>query len=318
MSDRYARIRAALREHPWAILPSMLDLVVEIVDRRIDGIDLSAEEIDARIEAARRPATAPVAAGNVAVLPIYGVLAHRMHLFTNVSKSGTSTEALTLAFRAAIADPSVAAIVLDVDTPGGSVFGVQELAGEIAAARGTKPIAAVANSLAASAGYWIASQAEELVVTPGGQVGSIGVLAIHDDVSQAAEQQGLKRTYISAGKFKAEGHGFAPLADEARQEIQRVVDAYYDRFVRAVAAGRKASLTTVRETFGQGRLVLSSDAVAAGMADREETLQQTIDRLVGRQAKARGSRANSPAADTELEHSRARLRLAEAARPGGA
>lgn len=309
-SERYARIRRALREHPWAILPDAFDLVVEVLDRRIDGIDLSAEEIQARIEAARRSPAPAAAPGSVAVLPVYGVLAHRMHLFSNVSQSGTSSEALTLAFRAALADPNVSTIVLDIDSPGGSVFGIQELADTIHESRGRKPVVAVANSLAASAAYWIAAQADELVVSPGGQVGSIGVFAAHDDVSKAAEAQGLRRTYISAGKYKVEGNPFEPLGDEARTEMQRVVDAYYDRFVRAVARGRGVSLTAVREGFGQGRTVISSEAVAAGMADREGTLQETLDRIAVRQAKA--ARANRAEADSAgLEQARARLRLAE-------
>ena len=89
-------------------------------------------------------------------------------------------------------EPSISAIVLDVDSPGGSVFGVEELATEIRAARGTKPVVAVANSMAASAAYWIASQADELVITPGGMVGSIGVLTAHEDISKAQEMAGIK------------------------------------------------------------------------------------------------------------------------------
>lgn len=312
-SDRYARIRAALREHPWAILPDAFDIVVEILDRRIDGLDLSAEEVQSRIDAARRAPAPAATPGSIAVVPVYGILSHRMHLFSNVSQSGTSAEALTLAIRQAVADPNVSAIVLDVDSPGGSVHGIQELAETIAASRGTKPVVAVANSLAASAAYWIASQADELVVTPGGQVGSIGVFAMHDDVSKAAEAKGVRRTYISAGKYKVEGNPFEPLGDEARAAMQATVDAYYDRFVRAVARGRGVSLTAVREGFGQGRVVLSSDAVEAGMADREETLQQTIDRLATRQAKAaRRERAEGP--DPDHDRAQDRLRLAAAAR----
>lgn len=312
-SDRYARIRRALREHPWAILPDAFELVVEILDRRIDGLELSAEEIQSRVEAARRSPAPAAAPGSIAVLPVYGILSHRMHLFSNVSQSGTSAEALTLAFRQAMADPSVGAIVLDIDSPGGSVFGIQELADTIHASRGQKPVVAVANSLAASAAYWIAAQADELVVTPGGQVGSVGVFAAHDDVSKAAEAQGLRRTYISAGKYKVEGNPFEPLGEEARAEMQRTVDAYYDRFVRAIARGRGVSLTAVREGFGQGRTVLSTEAVAAGMADREATLQETIDRIAARQARgSRGQRAEGPT--ESREQALARLRLAEVAR----
>lgn len=320
-SDRYARILRAVRAQPWAILPEALDLVVEILDRRIEGVALSAEEIDQRIEAARRPAPASVAApGAIAVIPVHGILSHRMHMVSNVSQTGTSAEALTLAFRRALDDPGISAIVLDVDSPGGSVFGIQELADTIANARGRKPVVAVANSLAASAAYWIASQADELVVTPGGQVGSIGVIAAHDDVSKAAEAKGLKRTYVTAGKYKAEGNPYEPLGDEARATMQEMVDAYYERFVAAVARGRGVTASAVEQGFGQGRVVVAAEAVRRGMADREETLQAAIDRLAtspprgAAPARAEAGEAEPSAPPADLEAARARLRLAAAAR----
>src|SRR5574343_220095 len=315
MPELYARIQRLIREHPWAILPSAFDLVLEIVDRRVAGERLSAEEISASIEAARRARTAAPAPGNVAVIPVFGVLAHRMHLFENVSQSGTSTEAVGIALRSALDDPSVGSIVLDVDSPGGSVFGVQELADLVAAAAQRKPVTAVANSMAASAAYWTASQAGELVVTPGGQVGSIGVLAPHDDVSKAAETQGRKRTHVPAGRDKAEGTAFEPLGDEARAYLQSQVDAYYAAFVKAVARGRRTSQTAVREGFGEGRMVNAEAAVAAGMADRVATLDEVVGELTLRQAKgAAAARAET----TDRDRLRLQLAVAEAAQRRGA
>lgn len=336
---RYDRIRAALREHPWAIVPSMLELVVEIIDRRIEGREPSAEEIEAEVQAARRPrAVASAGKGDIAVIPVFGVLAHRAHLFRNVSQTGTSTEVLTLAVRAAVKDPDVASIVLDVDSPGGSAFGIQELAGAIAEASRVKPVVAVANSVAGSAAYWIASQAGELVVTPGGFVGSVGVYTVHDDYSERARQMGVKRTYVAAGKHKVEGNPYEPLGEETRTELQRQVDLIYDQFVRAIASGRGVSLKRVREDFGQGRMVLSQEAVDRGMADRVETLQQVIDRLANggaaRPARARAESepeiaadepeapAEAPAAQPAKRPAAARdlelLELAEASRRRGA
>ena len=308
MPREYARIARFIQEHPWAIVPSALEVILEIVDRRIAGEDLSAEEKRARIDAARRPAPpSPPAVQGIAVLPIYGVVSHRAHMMQNVSASGTSTEMAADAFRQVMRDPEVGAVILDVDSPGGSVYGVQELADEIHAARGTKPVVAVASSVAASAAYWIASQADELVVTPSGEVGSIGVIAVHDDVSKAAEMEGVSRTYITAGRYKAEGHPFAPLDDEARAQIQESVDRYYDAFVRAVARGRRVSLTKARgEEFGEGRMLGAAKAVEVGMADSIGTLQQTIDRVAAKVA--RQSRTRTAAA---------RLRLATAAAPNG-
>jgi signal peptide peptidase SppA len=135
------------------------------------------------------------------------------------------------------------------------------------------------DTLAASAAYWIASQADEIVVTPSGDVGSIGVLVMHDDVSKAEEMAGFKTTVISAGKYKAEGHPFEPLSDEARGELQKLVDDVYAMFVADVAQGRGTTAEAVRSGYGQGRLQLANDAVASGLADRVDTIDSTLEQL---------------------------------------
>jgi len=156
---------------------------------------------------------------------------------------------------------------------------VDELATEIFNARGVKPVIAQVNAYAASAAYWIASAAEEMVVTPSGEVGSIGVFALHEDVSQLMEREGIKPTLISAGTFKVEGNPYEPLTDDAKAAIQDDVNAYYDMFVRAVARNRGAALKTVREGFGQGRMVRSDQAVSLGMDTLVDLLMDnTIDR----------------------------------------
>jgi signal peptide peptidase SppA len=224
--------------------------------------------------------------GRVAVVPVYGVLAQRMNLMTEMS-GGTSTQMLGAAIDNLVSDRTVKAIVLDVDSPGGSVFGIQELADKIHAATKEKRIVAVANSTAASAAYWLASQASELVVTTGGQVGSIGVIAAHTDESKAEEMAGVKTTLITAGEFK--GEGYRPLTDSAMGAMQQQVDAIYSTFVRTVARGRVVSDTRVEKDFGQGRMKLAKEALSAGMVDRIATLEQTVRRLAGDDA-ARGAR----------------------------
>lgn len=284
------RVRRFLAAHPWAIVPAALDAVLEVVERRVAGVELTDEEVQERLGAARRLPRQSATPGAIAVLPIHGVIAPRMNMLTDVS-GGTSTEELGRAFDAALADPAVSAIVLDVDSPGGSVHGLEELATRIHAARGVKPVVAVANFQAASAAYYLASQAGELVVSPSGEVGSIGTLAVHTDVSGYNEKLGVRRSYVTAGRYKAEGNPDAPLGDEARAEIQRMVDHFYEQFVAAVARGRGVSRAAVREKFGEGRMVLAEDAVARGMADRIETIDQVLARLAGRAARAAGARA---------------------------
>lgn len=274
----YTHIRRALAAVPWAIVPEALDFLIEVVDRRIEDREPTAEEKAAALQAAARPAPA-ASSGSIAVLPVRGIISNRIGSMQNMS-GGTSAEALQNALNQLVADPHVSAIVLDVDSPGGSVLGIQELADAIHQATATKPVYAVTNAVAGSAAYWLASQASELVVTPSGLVGSIGVFSVHVDRSQADAQDGVKRTLIKAGRFKAEGSDMEPLTDEARAAAQSQIDVYYDQFTRSVARGRGVSLANARGAkFGEGRMVTAADAVERGMADRVGTMAETLDRL---------------------------------------
>lgn len=214
----------------------------------------------------------------IAVLPLTGTISHRMGMLSEAS-GGISTERFTQWLRAAVADPSVKAIVIDSDSPGGTVDGVPELADEIAKATKTKPVVGVANSMAASAAYWLLSQCSELVCTPSGCVGSVGVFASHEDVSKMYDQIGVKVNLISAGKFKTEGNPYEPLSDDARQALQGQVNDYYDLFTKAVARGRNTDQKTVKAGFGEGRMLLAQQAVKENMADRVATLDQTLAKL---------------------------------------
>jgi HK97 family phage major capsid protein len=281
------RILRAATATPWAILPEKLEAIIGLLELRASGAKLSKAEIQARIGDGRRGA--PASGGAVAVLPLYGVVAHRMNAMNDVSApGGTSTEMFGQAFDKAMSDPNVAAIVIDIDSPGGSVEGVPELAAKIAAARGSKPIVAVANAMAASAAYWLAAAADEIVVTPSGLVGSIGVYQMHVDASEAVADEGLKVTYISAGKYKTEGNPHEPLSDEALAATQGMVDEFYGMFVKAVAKYRGVSVSDVTGGYGEGRVLTAKAAVAAGLADRVATLDETIARVgSGRQSAGR-------------------------------
>lgn len=296
-------LRAVL-ETPWAILPHTLAVVMEIAARHARGERLTAEEVAARTNG--RPGRPGKIEGDIAVLPLSGVIVPRANLMTDVS-GATSAERFGEAFRQLLADAQIGAIVIDVDSPGGAVLGIEELATTIYNARGQKLILAVANHLAASAAYWIASAADELIVTPSAEVGSIGVFAAHEDFSQALEKAGVKTTLISAGKFKVEGNPYEPLGNEARAAIQGRVDDYYDMFVRTVARQRGVTADEVRNGFGEGRVVGAKQALRLGMADRIETLEETLERLARRAKPARSTSA-------ELDYRQRRARAREAAR----
>lgn len=273
---RYPAIIRAFSRTPWALLPEKLAEVRDFLRFKADGGVLTDDEIMAIVGA--RPAR-PVPSGRgVAILQLFGVISQRAGMLADAS-GGTSTEQAAAVLDRMVADPSISTIVLQVDSPGGSVFGIQELGDKIHQAQATKRVTAVVDSMAASAAYWLASQAEDLVITPGGMVGSIGVYLEHIDLSQAMEAEGVKATLISAGKYKVEGNPFVPLSDEARDAFQSEVDKYYDAFVAAVARGRGVQKAKVRSGFGEGRMVLARDAVAEGMADRVATMEQVLAKL---------------------------------------
>lgn len=278
-------ILQAFTEYPWAILPKKLAALEEIVSRHIHGEKLTAEEVQARIHGAARPPERNVgqAGGSqmVAILPLFGTIFPRANMMTEVS-GATSAELFGAQFSALVNAPEIGAIVLDVNSPGGQVNGIAEVARRIYEARGVKPVVAVANHLMASAAYYIGSAAEELVVTPDAEVGSIGVFAVHQDVSRALEQDGVTVSIIKEGKYKTEGNPYEPLSGEARAVIQESVSAYYDDFVAAVALHRGVGADEVRNGFGEGRVVRAKKAVSLGMADRIGTMQDTIAGLLER------------------------------------
>ena len=237
---------------------------------------------EARVRAQTAAAAGTLSAGSVAILPLQGILTpHGSMLARMFGFAGGGLEDFGAGLRAAMSDPAVKAIVIDVNSPGGLIDMVTETAAAVRAARGNgKPIVSVANTMAGSAAYWIASQADEFAVTPSGQVGSVGVFTVHEDFSKMEERLGISTTLISAGRFKAEG-AVGPLSKTAIQALQSNVDDFYEMFVGDVAAGRGVKPLAVVNGYGEGRMVLAKNALPLGMVDSIETLAQVVARLGG-------------------------------------
>lgn len=269
---------------PWAVLPERLEAMAGVIarwanDRAASPEVMASVRADAAAIEARRGDASRAGNGAIAVIPFYGVSVQRADP-SDISGSGVqSIQKFTQAFRTAMADDSIGGILIDIDSPGGSVYGVQELGDEIYRARGSKTVVAIANSLAASAAYWIGSSAGEFYVTPGGEAGSIGVFAAHQDISKALDAEGVTTTLVSAGKYKTEGNPYGPLDDEARAYMQQRIDAYYASFTRAVARNRGTNVDAVRNGMGQGRVLGAADAKQAGMVDDVATFDQVLQRM---------------------------------------
>lgn len=251
------------------------------------GETLLAVEPDRLALEAREPAAAPSA--GIAVIPLQGGLTPRgLTFFGRLIVPGMAD------FRAAgdraAADPNVGAIVLDVNSPGGTYAGTPETAAAVARWAQAKPVIAVVDTMMASAAYFIGSQATEIVVTPSGEVGSIGVLATHMDFSRALEAEGVTPTIIRSRPSKADANPYEPLSEEARAAIEASVREADAEFVKAVAKGRRMTSAQVRKLAdegGFGRLVSARAAVEVGMADRVATMSEVLSGLIKAPAPAR-------------------------------
>jgi len=292
-------------DQPWAIQREKLQAIMTMLARHDAGVKLTEEQLRAAV-GNPPPRPAPSVAEAIAVVPLYGTITQRADMLTDMS-GGTALTRWAKGFRQLAADPGIKAIVIDVDSPGGTIYGVPEMADEIFAARNAaRPIVAVANSLAASAAYWLASQADEIVATPGGDVGSIGVYTVHEDWSKALEEAGIAVTFISAGEGKTDGNDAEPLSDEARVKLQKRVDQAYGLFTKQVARGRGVSTDVVRKEW-KAELYGAQEALSLGQADRVATLEETLARLSsgsGRRSSFRGAAADDGDADRRLRRLR--------------
>lgn len=301
---------------PWAVRPEALEALVARSAAQRTSADA---EVIAQAAAAQ---SAVAVAGAVAVIPLRGLITPRGSLLSILFGGSGGLQAFRASLREALANDEIGAIVLDVDSPGGSVELVPETAAEVFAARARKPIVAIANAWAASAAYWIASQADELMVTPSGEVGSIGVFSVHDDWSGFNQNLGVLPTYIYAGKHKVEMNPDEPLTDEARAAEQLAIDEYYELFTADVARGRGVTPDAVRSGFGEGRMVTSRRAIGTGLADRVETFEATVSRAaqlavearreahkLGRSAQDEPQSGDNPEPNSE-EDDEARARIA--------
>jgi len=246
----------------WAIVPDKLDAIHQVLARHGDPGAWSREQGAGSGETDR---PYQVLAGGVALIPVHGVIAKRMNLFSRFS-GGTSAELIARDFQAALDDPEVRAILLDVDSPGGTVDGTEALAKRIFAARDIKPVVTFANGLMASAAYWIGSAGKIIITEETGEAGSIGVIQAHYDYSEADKQAGVKRSYIYAGKYKTAGNDAEPLSPESREYLQSGVDYVYSLFVDTVSRHRG---TTIAEalSMAEGRIFIGEQARAAGLVD---------------------------------------------------
>ncbi len=280
---------AKIASECWAIHPAKLTAIVAVLKGH--QAEQTEQEWHAQ-RAAQRAARAASGSKSVAVLPIAGTIIPRSLGMGPISGL-TSVEDIRAMYDAALADDTIGAIVADVDSPGGSVFGIQELATHIRETRKVKPTFAIANYEAHSGALWLASSFGKFYAQPSAQVGSHGVIMTYKDDSASNEKEGVKYEFVYAGENKAEGRG-EPMTDEFRAKMQTMVNEYFERFTAGLAASRGVSKKHVLEKFGQGDSFISADAESRGMIDGVATFEQVLSMAgdkVARQQKAQDRRA---------------------------
>ncbi len=264
----HPRLLDAIAADRWAIQEDALARIVSIAQGFGEGPEAVAAKLGRPLENTR----SVIRRGSVAVVPVTGPIFRYANLLTQVS-GATSIEALATDFATAVADPSVSAIVLEIDSPGGQVAGVSEFADQVRQANAVKPVVAYVSDLGASAAYWIAAAAGQVIARDTARLGSIGVVLRTLTGAKANE---LK--FISSQSPRKHA---APDSDLGRDQLQTEVDALAEVFIGAVAAYRGVSTDTVKSRFGQGGTFVGQAAVDAGLADALGSLESVIARLNG-------------------------------------
>jgi len=258
---RYPMIAARLFETPLLAKPTYVRTVAHALSARMGGFDVEDEKFELK---EREPYSSSLDDDGILTIPIVGGLYNRgdhmealsgMQSYTNLGN--TLAEALV--------SSDVRAILLDIDSPGGEAAGCLSFAECLIKARKVKPIWGVASGGAYSAAYKIAAACDRFYAPKDVEVGSIGVVWLHLDQSNAMHQAGLAATFVYAGKHKVEGNSFEALNPEARANIQARIDERYEQFVNFVAANRPMTVEQVRET--EARDYLGPQASEMGLTD---------------------------------------------------
>ena len=255
--------KTLLTKNDWALREEVLESYCQVVAGKMAG-RAELKELASLSSSAEKPQDRGYAlSGRVAVVPVVGTLAKQTYLFHCGATYGGVREGI----KEALADPSVKAILLKIDSPGGTVDGCKETADFIYSVRGRKPIHAYADGEICSAAYWLASQCEEIAGPETAQVGSIGVLTLHADWSKADEEYGIKRTFLTAGRYKAIVNDAEPLSQEGRDYVQERLDGIYRIFLEAVAQGRGVDREKA-QAMADGKVFLARPALEVGLIDK--------------------------------------------------
>jgi signal peptide peptidase SppA len=260
------RIWNRITGDPWAITETAMHTILNIAARENESPEAVASKLGRELQNTYNV----VERDGVAILPVAGPLFRYANIFTSIS-GATSYELIAKDFRAALDNPQIKSIILDIDSPGGEVNGVSELSSMIYEARGKKPIIAYASGDAASGAYWIASAADEIVVSETSALGSIGVVGMY-----RADKDDNAIEIVSS---QSPNKRLDPTSDEGRMKIQTRIDSMADVFINTIARHRNIDPEKVLSDYGGGDVMIGQHAVSAGMADRIGSLEHLVTEL---------------------------------------
>lgn len=210
-----------------------------------------------------------VTRGGLAHIYLYGQMVKGVSSF-----GGASSVQVRMALRTAATDDAVKAIMLHIDSPGGTVAGTASLADAVRKVNAIKPVTAQVEDMCASAAYWVASQASEIVADPGSQVGSIGTMAVVEDSSKAADRQGIKVHLVSTGAYKGAFSPGLPVTDDQLAYLRGLVEDANEHFLEAVSRGRMLAQSSLREV-ATGAVWDAAKAVGLGLIDAVQFSDKT-------------------------------------------
>lgn len=257
---------------PWLITEEYLHVIMEIAGRTND-IDALMARTGRQLQNTRRVTLRD----GVAIVPVVGPIIRYANLFSEIS-GATSTQVLATDIRAALDDPLVRGIVLDINSPGGMASGINELGDLIYAGRKEKPIIAYAGGQMASAAYWLGSGADEIVADRTAVLGSIGAIMTITDSRGRDERMGVRTIEIVSSQ--SPDKRLDVNEDASRAKLQRIVDDLAGVFVSSVARNRGIDESQVLDNYGRGGLMVGQAAVDAGLADRIGSLESVIAELM--------------------------------------
>jgi signal peptide peptidase SppA len=260
-----ASLPELIQHHPWLITLEAHASLSDLVASRLE-IALSAKEPEADPE--------PENDNGLAVIPLHGVMMRRPDAIARFF-GACDTEAVRESVELAAGDRSVGAVLLDIDSPGGTINGTPELAAAVRNASLRKPVYAFSAGMLCSAAYWVASQADAIYAAPSARVGSIGVLLPVIDRSEAYAKAGIKVEVFAAGKFKGAGMPGTSLTDDQRHWIQQGVDETWGQFKEAVRSRRNVPDEAMEgQHFAAG--AAANHGLVSALADARAEVEQRI------------------------------------------